>query len=135
MFNMKKILVVGTALLVLTGCGNTQTLTCSLVDEDANSSAKVVSEYKDDKITKFTMETILDFGMEMSESDLESLCAESEGTEGLTCKATQDGTKITLTIGIDMEKADADTLSDLNYEDTSYEEMKADLEAENFTCK
>ncbi len=134
MSNLKKILLVGATMLVLTGCSNSDTLTCELKDSETGSTSRVVSKYNDDKIKSLSMESIMDFGIEMSQEDLDSICDTDELVDGMECSATNNGTEVTIAITIDFDKADDSVVSGLSYEDTSYEGLKKDLEAENFVC-
>ncbi len=136
MNNMKKILMAGTLLLVLTGCGSNDTsLTCKNEDSEAGTTAIVEAKFNEDQLTNLNTNTTIDVGLEPTEEQLTSMCENTISDEGVTCNATSNGTNIVLEYDIDLTKASEAILSEINYEDNTYEAVKKDFENIGYTCE
>ena len=137
---MKKYLVVLVAmLLVVTGCGGKK-LNCTM--EEDGQTAKVVVEFdKNDKAKKVDMTMTMPFEEELSKEEMEymesymGLLCSAFDYEGVTCKTDMSSKKVDVIIDMDFGKMSKETLEELEFEATSYDEMKKSLEESGYTCK
>ncbi len=137
MNNLKKILLASVALLVVTGCGSEQTLTCEKEDTELGSKIVVTNKFSEDKLEEMTMLTSMDLqgGTLPTDEDLESFCATSEGVEGTYCDASMDGDILKLNLKLKMNELSDDAKADLGYDGETYDSLKKELESEGYTCK
>lgn len=142
---MKKIFI---ALLVfamvgVTGCGNTKTLTCTM--EEDGTVGKTVLTYKKDKLTKASVVADTDLsGKDISDDDVTTyktiydyMCS-AMNTDGVSCKADVTKKKASLNITLDIEKVSSDTLDEMDMDGIdgfTMKEAKEQLVKEGYTCK
>lgn len=142
---MKKIIValMLLAMITVTGCGKSNTLTCT--KEEDGTVGKAVLTYKKDKLTKISLTTNTDIsGESYSDDDLKTMegmyglmCSAFSG-EGMTCDTKVTKEKASLSISLNLEKASADTLKDLEMDGLdsySKETAKKELTEDGYTCK
>ena len=140
---MKKYLIALVALLVVvTGCGNTKKLTCTMTEDGEN--AKAVMEFdKEDKLTKMTMTMSQDFEQELTKEEVElyqgvmSAACASYPDEYADCEVKVDKKKMEIIVSYDVSKMTDEQIEEMGIDKTtmSYDEMKKDAEADGFTCK
>jgi Uncharacterized protein conserved in bacteria len=140
---MKKLFVVFmvVAMVAVTGCGNSKTLTCKMEEDGTVETNKLT--FKKDKLTKLTTISETDISKEgLKESDLEEargyyalVCGFFTG-DGLECKSDVTTKKATITMTVDLEKAKAETLESLEIGDyETMEKAKKAFTDEGYTCK
>ena len=141
---MKKYLIVFVAvmLLVVTGCGNTKTLSCSL--EEDGQKAVVDMEFGDnDVLTKMTMtmsvaleEELTDDEKAMMESYMELMC-DAYDYEGIDCKVDTGSKSVDVVITMNLDKMSAEDKTEMGYSDAeaTYDAMKKAAEEDGYTCK
>ncbi len=120
-------------LLLTTGCG-TEELVCTIEDNDLGAEGKYVLTFKSDELETADFTSVFDMGIEFSDEDLEGLCAEVD-VEGVECEAKSDGTEITLELEIDATKLSDEELKELDFENTTYDKVKKDLEDQDYKCE
>ncbi len=121
--------------LFITGCGGEKTLTCNYMDEDLGANQELIITFSSDEITNVVANAILDYGIEIPEEELGTICDEYKDYKGMECDASIKETEVTVKLTIDPSTADNDTLTDLGIKKTTYEDVKADLEKEEYTCE
>lgn len=140
---MKKYLIVLTLLLlVVTGCGNTKKLTCSMSKNETMAKADMEFDKKDN-LTKMTTTMSQEFEKELSKEELETYqqllgnsCSEYD-SEYVDCKIDINSKKFEIVISYDVTKMTNEQLEDMGYtrKTAIYSTMKEDAEADGFTCK
>ncbi len=128
---MKKILLLITFLFIFTGCGNTQTLTCTASGEngDIKSHSTLVIRVNEDKVSsmKFTVDMIFP---DEYKSQLRDIAA--------NVRSSKPYMKVTvLSNGIRLVTEDTNNSFigiDIGQEIT-YGELKGVLELQDYTCK
>ena len=137
---MKKYLIALVALLIITtGCGNTKKLTCTLEKED--STNEMVMTYEKDELVKVVGTSTIYAKEEVSEDDLklyETFTCELLGSgEHVECSVEANGKNVEVKIVMDLAKMTDAELEEMGYskENSSYDEMKKDAEADGYTCK
>lgn len=137
---MKKYLIaVVVLLLVMTGCGNTKKLTCTL--EKEKSKEVLTFNYKKDELVKVEGISTIYANKEVNEEDLalygEFTCSLLGDEEYIDCSIEPKGKNVEITITMDLENLTDAELEEMGYakENSSYEEMKKDAEADGYTCK
>ena len=140
---MKKYLIVLTLLLlVVTGCGNTKKLTCSMSKNGTMAKADMEFDKKDN-LTKMTTTMSQEFEKELSKEELETYqqllgnsCSEYD-SEYVDCKIDINSKKFEIVISYDVTKMTNEQLEDMGYtrKTAIYSTMKEDAEADGFTCK
>ncbi len=133
MKNIKLISMALFVLLMITACGG-KSLTCSMEEELLGDITVTMDFDSNDEVKTAKTVTTMDYGVEPTKEDLEELCEASE-EEGMTCKASNDGTEITLELEIDYTKLSDEAKEEMGYEDTGYEAMKKDAEENGFECE
>lgn len=115
---MKKTLFGLMACFLLVGCGNT--LKCTL-DEEGEGTAVYKLKFKDDKVSKVTMQVNFE-----DKEEAETACEmyKSLGEDSSTAKVKCSGKKLTIT-----------STDDSEFEDMTKEEAKEELEDMGFKCK
>lgn len=104
--------------LVLSGCGSSNKLVCTMEENGSKSEATIF--YDGDKVEK--AEIKMTFSTEEEAQLTYAFASLDEGTN-----AKIDGKTVSMTISADEITEDS--------EDTSKEAMKKELEAEGYTCK
>lgn len=139
-------------LIILTGCGNTKTLTCTQEEDSVNDKidktglqVKLVFNKDGEDISKYIQtayinynKTISDEDFDLEYNDANSACDEYKNYTGVTCKAIKNGKKISLVIEVDVKKANDETktafyLNELD--EKNYDDMKKNAEESGYTCK
>ncbi len=121
--------------VVLAGCTGGKTLTCTMEEEDYMSGTVKIQFDGNDKATGYNMTTMMDLGVELGDEYLDEMCADYTDIDGISCKASADGTEITMILDVDFEKAGdefADSFGDLT---AGYDAVKEEAEADGYTCK
>lgn len=147
---MKRFLKLGIPVLsltlLLTGCGNTKTLECSMKDDSNDGmvlNQKVKVSFDGDNVTKVDMdmkmtvdEEYSDY-MDMMEDSLKEQFEDIESKKGITLKTSTKGNDINISFVADLTKMDKDTKEELDIVDTeaSYDEAKKTFEDEGYSCK
>lgn len=137
-------------LLLVTGCGSEETLSCSSKDESSGLSMEQIMDvtFKDDKInkvkltfnTKATNELYQDAWDELVDSLDEQFNESNSDGVSLTKENDEDNYTYRIELSVDLDKASADALdeydlSDIAEDDSTLEELRDDLEAAGYTCK
>lgn len=149
MKGLKLLVIVVIGLFCLTGCGE-KTLTCTHSEEDSGlkMDQEIAMTFKDDTVTRVKMsisatatdDDIKDYWgsfISMMESQYEE---KNEDGVKLTLTNDEDNYKFNMTVDIDVTKASDDALAEYDLDgiaDTTatYEDTKAEAEADGFTCK
>lgn len=131
----KKWLLFIISVVILTGCGNTKTLTCTTGDGD-------VGEIYTFKFTKEKLKTIVVKEIVEAESKEEAEAYKKQVEEelkifakmyNLTTKVTVKDKKVTSIIEVDIDKLADENKND--FENATYEEMKKNSEKAGMSCK
>lgn len=137
---MKKYLIaVVVLLLVVTGCGNSKKLTCTL--EKDGSKDELVMTYKKDELVKVVATSIIYSDEEVNKDDLalyeEFTCSLLGDKEYIDCSIEAKGKNVEITITMDLENLTEEELEEMGYtkENSSYEEMKKSAEEDKYICK
>lgn len=139
---MKKLLAVLVPVLLLTGCGSSETTTTCTFKEGTNVTTATFTS-KGDKVSKQVEETVmvLDAETKAYASTVVSLLkAELKDIKGVTFADKTTDDSLTLTITVDYTKADFDELAkkDLVENGVDYislEKTVASFEKDGYTCK
>lgn len=136
--------------LLVTGCGSEETLSCSSKDESSGLSMEQIMDvtFKDDKInkvkltfnTKATNELYQDAWDELVDSLDEQFNESNSDGVSLTKENDEDNYTYRIELSVDLDKASTDALdeydlSDIAEDDSTLEELRDDLEAAGYTCK
>ena len=128
---MKKILLLITFLFIFTGCGNTQTLTCTASGEndDIKTDSTLVIKVNEDKVSsmKFTVDMIFP---DEYKSQLRDIAA--------NVRSSKPYMKVTvLSNGIRLVTEDTnDSFIGIDIgQEITYGELKGVLELQDYTCK
>ncbi len=121
--------------VVLAGCTGGKTLTCTFDEEDMMSGSVTMNFDGEDKLEKYSLETVMDFGMDLGEEYAADMCADFEDQDGVSCEAEVDGTAIKMMLDIDFTKASDEVKEELSGESDNYADIKAELEDEGYECK
>ena len=150
---MKKMLKLGVVLLaifLLSGCfgggGATKTLNCTISEEEfgMQNYGEIDVEFRGDEVKKITMEMSMEFESaeeaEMSYEFIAGMYEEMDAEEGVTVSTDMQGAVLTITMSVDVDRVPEGDFSDdffgSDFDETiTYEELKAELEAEGFTCR
>lgn len=147
---MKKILILFLAvvMLTLTGCGNggSKTLTCTMKEDEQIVEGKLT--YKNDSLVTVSSSMSYDYSKEeVAEEEIEYLktifklgCSTYENDKAVNCSYDVTTKKASLTIVMDVTKASAETLENLDLSDEdikslSYDQAKKSLTDTGYTCK
>ncbi len=143
---MKRILMTGTlvlTLVILTGCGDKKTLTCtkSSSDNGFTNDIEAVYEFDGNKIKKSVQTNsivaegaVADYIDEYKNSAQE-LVDEYNNKKGFTAKVESDNSKISVIVEMDPSKMDESEFN-ANRMGENYDSMKAVLTQEQgYTCK
>ena len=116
---MKKYLIALIALLVVvTGCGNTKKLNCT-IEEDGTNGVMNMEFDKNDDLTKLTMTMSEEFEEELTKEELEmyksfsSLACAEFPTENVECEVNVTTKKMELTVTYNIAKMSAEDLYDV----------------------
>lgn len=138
------------AVILITGCGSTKTLTCTLSEtsEGMKMDQEITMNFKDDKVEYVKVNMITsaeDEELKTSWDLLTSILDSSfdvENSEGITISTNNDkeNYKYEISYEVDLEKASTEKLAELGMEDIvdadeSYEETKKAAEEDGYTCK
>jgi len=140
---MKKIMLVGLCIVLLTGCfGGTKTLTCTKTETDIwEMDMKIAMDFRNDEATFINMDIKLTLDAEYAEfvdMFMESLEEEFEELkkQGWEVKMDSSGTVITINFKADVDKLQDATNDFFDMDLTKgFEANKAEAEAEGFECK
>ena len=147
---MKKIIkfgVLAAVLVLVSGCGGSKgkVLKCTLSESEDNMNVNMTIKvnYDEEKATKATIENDVKFGKELKDyadelkesydEQFEEL-ADKEGVEYTS--SAKDG-KVNYKVSIDVNKISEEVLKDMHMSDLNktYEETKAALEKDGYSCK
>lgn len=141
---MKKFLFLFAALMlvVVTGCGKTNSLKCTYEDDEQKAVYEMEFD-KNDEISTLKMTTSMKLEEELTDEETEqmksymSLMCMGFDYEGSKCDVEVEKNAVNLVISIDMTKLTDEEKAELSYnaEDGSLEAMKKAAEDEGFTCK
>ncbi len=146
---LKKLFSLGLMLFLVSGCfggGSTETLRCSLVEEEYDMKTEVDYElnFKDGNPSTANLDMSMDFGdeemAEMNYEFMDEMFLEMFDGEGVSSSTNLRGSVITISINMDFDKiadhAVAEEILGTNFDDTvTMEEIKADLEGSGFVCR
>ena len=144
---MKKFLAVFVAvmLLVVTGCGNTKTLTCSTNISGLNQDVVVKYDGEDIKsiemVMTYSASALSEMGVTSETMDLfvstmkSSVCDTYNAYEGVSCDVTSPNGGLEVVVKLDYPKLSQEAKDDLSFNYQSYDSLKADLEEQGYTCK
>ena len=137
-------IVAGVSLVTLSGCGNTQTLTCTQTQEDDGTTAtqEMVVEFQNNEASKFTMninmkaENANAEDLKTAESILKSTFSTFEES-GMDVDVSSDDTAVTAKVSADFTKMTDEEKDEVGFtgSDNTYETIKENLESEGYTCK
>ncbi|MCI9110435.1 MAG: YehR family protein [Bacilli bacterium] len=147
---MKKFLILGSLVVmtaVLTGCGGTETLSCTKEDDAATGKTVTTMDatFEGDKTTKVDMNITMELKDQYKSykdqmvKALETQFASYEGKDGVEVKTSSKDSKVSVDVKVDttkMKDADAKSLFGFSTESKqSKNDAKKSLEAEGYTCK
>lgn len=133
-------------ILLLTGCGNTKTLTCTMNEESSYAKGIMGYQitYKNDALSKVEQK----FSVEVTDEDyvdyLDSLEEEYNDevneyqSDGIKYNLERNGNNLILGVTYNLGKMTKDELDEIGFyeeDDNSYENVKSELEDEGYTCK
>ena len=144
---MKSRVLVGSLavmLLLLTGCGGTQTLVCTQTQEEdgMTMTTEMNVAFQNDEASEFTMtadmkvdDTYIDYM-----DQFESIMKESFSTfeeDGMDVTIESKDTTITATVSANFNEMTEDEKEQIGFtsSDNSYDDVKQSLEDSGFTCK
>lgn len=146
---MKRIGIIGAsfgAILLLTGCGNTETLTCTM--EEENYYVKGVMgykvTYKNDELYTVEQKASIEVTDDEYVSYLDELEKDYEDEKnegqsaGVNYSLNRKGNNLVMGITYNINKMSEDELDSFGYssdDDNSYEYVKSQLEDDGYTCK
>lgn len=146
---MKRIGLIGVSfgmILLLTGCGNTKTLTCTMQrSEDGTTGAMGYRvTYKDDVISVIEEKMAYEGSGDDYLSQLDDLEKEfNEGvseheTDGVKYDLERDGNRVEITVTYDLNKMTEEEREDIDFsfdDDNSYETVKSNFESQGMVCE
>lgn len=137
-------IVAGISLVTLSGCGNTQTLTCTQTQEDSEitTTQEMIVEFQNNEASKFT----ITFNMVAENASAEDLKTAEDLVEstfssfeesGMEVDVSSDDTSVTAKISADFSKMTDEEKDEVGFtgSDSTYETIKETLESEGYTCK
>lgn len=145
---MKRIGLIGGCfgiVLLMTGCGNTKTLTCSMEEKTSYLTAAMGYQvtYKDDEVTMIEQRMSLEAGDE-AQTYLDSMEEEYNKevrdleSDGIKFDLERKGNQLNFSAQYRINKMTDEELDDLGFsldDDNSYETVKENLEEQGYTCK
>lgn len=151
MKKIKGLVIVLLATIVLTGCGSTETLTCSMTEDSSglNMKQEIDIDFKKNEASKVKVsvvaeatDTTIQENWDIFASTLDSQYNTSEKKDGLTITTDndKDNYKYTISIEVDFAKASDDVLEEYGLDDvigkkTTKKEVKEAAENSGYTCK
>ena len=128
--------------VILVGCGNTKTLTCTQSLEEGLES-NFVTKFKNDKLVsgEQKMKMTLTEDMEPYFEDFKDMLVSSidylDEYEGIEMKTNDNGkNEIEITVTFDADKLNDESKDELGLgTTTSYDDVKKSLEDEGFVCE
>lgn len=121
-------LLVVSSLFVLTACGGGKKLTCTMEEEGNKMTANIVFDKDGTKVEKATVDSTFAFEDEDTAKQmvdfLKSACEGEDAPKD--CSVKQKGKEVTMTMSGDAEESEMTG---------TYDEVKADLIEEGYTCK
>lgn len=121
-------LLVMSSLFVLTACGGGKKLTCTMEEEGNKMTANIVFDKDGTKVEKATVDSTFAFEDEDTAKQmvdfLKSACEGEDAPKD--CSVKQKGKEVTMTMSGDAEESEMTG---------TYDEVKADLIEEGYTCK
>lgn len=151
MKNLKYFLLVFVAMILVTGCGKKQQLSCSI--ESSSQSNTVEYTWENNKISNVKMQIVMDMSayatsnwdtlVDSIDSSMNSRYNLDEKKKGITftTKANESKKTYTIDINFDLEKASLTDLASYGFYFTeadlkdTYKNVKEDMEAEGYKCK
>lgn len=137
-------------MLLITGCSNDKTLTCTSSSEDSGIEVKqeIVMKFKGNKINyikmsvdnKATSDVIKsNWDVFASTMDSQYIPKETNGVK-LTTSNDKENYQYNITLEVNLEKASNDSLKEYNLdgiadEDSSIDEVKKSAEKDGYKCK
>ena len=146
---MKKALILGSVFLgtaILTGCGGTETLSCTKEDDAATGKTitKMDATFEGNKTTKVDMNVTMELKDEYKDykdqmvKALETQFA-SEDKDGVEVKTSSKDSSVSVDVNVDTTKMKEEDAQSLFGFSTNAKQSKADaqktLEADGYTCK
>ena len=141
---MKKIIKISVllvSLFLVSGCFGTKKLTCTnkKTEDYGTIEAKIIYTYKDDEITKVKYTVLSNIKNKVTfallEKNYDKQYKSLNKIEGVNAKLKTSGTRLKLTVDIDVVDAPDNTLSKANIDKGDLEAVKTKLEKQGFTCK
>ncbi len=120
--------------LTVTGCFGGKVLSCS-IETNVTSNTIDLTFNSNDEVVNIDMEINAIYTEEPTDEELNSMCADLEGLDGVVCEVSKDDESITMIAKIDLLKADDDTVQQFSYGEDGYEASRADAEEDGYTCK
>ncbi len=132
-------------ILLMTGCGSTKTLTCSMEEKTSYLTGAMGYQvtYKDDEVTMIEQRMSLEAGDE-AQSYLDSMEEEYNRevrdleSDGIKFDLERKGNQLYFSTQYHINKMTDEELDDLGFslnDDNSYETVKENLEEQGYTCK
>lgn len=142
---MKRILMSVTllvAVVIMTGCDEKKTLTCTKDNSDGGfvNNIETVYEFTNDKIEKATQTNLVELKddyvqyFEDYEKNAKAKEEEYKDKKGFETKVESGDNKISLTITMDPSKMGDEDLEEYNLGE-NYDSLKYVLETNGYTCK
>ena len=140
---MKKYLIALVALLVVvTGCGNTKKLNCTM-EEDGTKGVMNMEFDKEDNLTKLTLKMTEEFETELTKEEVEtykgvsSIACAAYNADYTDCKVDVTSKALELEVVYNVTKMTDEQREEEGFtkEATTFEAMKKDAEDTGFTCK
>ena len=137
-------IVAGVSLVTLSGCGNTQTLTCTQTQEDDGTTAtqEMVVEFQNNEASKFTMTINMKAENANAEDlktaeDMLKLSFSAFEENGINVDVSSDDTSVTAKVSADFSQMTDEEKEQIGFtgSDNSYETIKESFESEGYTCK
>lgn len=146
---MKNVLKLGiptlALLLLVSGCGNTKVLKCTMSDstDGMELSQTIKATFKKDAVTKMDMEMKMTVDDEFKDyiddmaDGLKSEFSNLEDQKGVNISTDTNGNVVTFKMTADLSKMDDEAKEELDMVGTSetYDQAKKELEEEGYTCK
>ena len=131
--------------VLLTGCGQKQTLSCSYTIEDEEYGVQTIEYtlvFEKDEITEgiWVIELKLNAAAtpykDVFYQTYDQMTTAYDDVAGYEAKVSESGDTIKLSVKADFSKISEDNLAEMEFDSTkTYNEIKSSFEEEGFTCK
>ena len=149
MKNLKYLLLVLVGVILVSGCGSVETLSCSNTESSNGLEMKqaITMTFKTKGISAVeflvSAKPTSDFmkqNWDIVSENLEGTYDNLNGLKGITIKENSSSDSYSISIKVDLNKADSDSLSEIGLSDIvgatdTIDEVRKSAEADGFTCK